>query len=205
MPETASPPGAPIDPVGRLLHRLTRTLALAGGLVLLALVGLVVYSVTGRALVGLPVVSEVPPLSWIQPFSGDFELVELGTAAAVFAFLPYCQLMRGNVAVDFFTASAAPRTRALLTFAGDALYFVVAVVLAWRMSGTLVEMAGARYQQTTMILGWPIWWVYVPAALFTAVLAAVCAYCMALDLREAAAAGGGGRDGGGRPGGAGPA
>lgn len=192
MPETDSPPGAPVDPTGRVLYRLCRGLALAGGLVLLALVLLVVYSITGRALVDLPGVSQVPPFAWIQPFSGDFELVELGTAAAVFAFLPYCQLMRGNVAVDFFTARASPRSRALLTFLGDALYFAIAVVLAWRMSGALVEMIGARYQQTTMILGWPIWWVYVPAALFTAVLAAVCAYCMAMDLRQAAEAGGDG-------------
>lgn len=190
MPDTDSPLGAPADPVGRLLYRVTRGLALAGGLVLLALVLLVVYSITGRALVDVPMLSGV-----IRPFSGDFELVELGTAAAVFAFLPYCQLMRGNVAVDFFTANASPRSRALLAFLGDLIYFAIAAVLAWRMSGALVEMVGARYQQTTMILGWPIWWVYVPAALFTAVLAVVCAYCMAMDLRAASTARGGG-DGG---------
>ena len=41
------------------------------------------------------------------PIPGDFELAQIGTAVAVFAFLPYCQVVRGNIVVDTFTAQSA--------------------------------------------------------------------------------------------------
>lgn len=40
---------------------------------------------------------------------GEFELVELACAVSVSLFLPLCQLRRGHVMVDVFTASL-PRT-----------------------------------------------------------------------------------------------
>ena len=39
--------------------------------------------------------------------AGDFEIVEIGCAVAVSLFLPYCQLNKGNVIVDFFTLKAS--------------------------------------------------------------------------------------------------
>ena len=76
---------------GRALTQACRLLALAGGAVLLGIVGLTVVSIVLRELSG-------------RPIPGDYELVEVGCAVAVFAFLPYCQLTGGNVFVGFATA-----------------------------------------------------------------------------------------------------
>ena len=100
-----SPPEA--GPVGRALHRLAAALAVAGGLVLVALIVMTCLSIAGRAM-------------FSAPLPGDFELVEIGCAVAVFAFLPYCQITGGNVVVDFFTARARPRTKAALDLMGKA-------------------------------------------------------------------------------------
>ncbi|MGH7311303.1 MAG: TRAP transporter small permease, partial [Candidatus Rokuibacteriota bacterium] len=77
----------------RALDVLARAFALAGGAVLVLITGMAVASIVGRAVLGTPV-------------PGDFELVQVGCGAAIAAFLPYCQLRRGNIIVDFFTVRA---------------------------------------------------------------------------------------------------
>ena len=87
---------------GRALMALSRAVAIAGGLILTALTILSVGSILARVLLS-------------RPLPGDFELVEMGCGIAVFAFLPYCHLKRGNVIVDFFTlkASSASSSRSI--------------------------------------------------------------------------------------------
>ena len=41
------------------------------------------------------------------PIPGDYDIVGILCGCAIFAFLPYCQLKRGNVLADFFTAKRA--------------------------------------------------------------------------------------------------
>jgi TRAP-type C4-dicarboxylate transport system permease small subunit len=40
---------------------------------------------------------------------GDYELTAAAAGAAVALFLPWCQLKRENIIVDFFTAGLPPR------------------------------------------------------------------------------------------------
>jgi TRAP-type C4-dicarboxylate transport system permease small subunit len=75
--------------VGRALHICSFILVLVGGLLMSALTVMTVVSVTGRKLFNAPI-------------QGDYELVTMGTAIAVFLFLPYCHLQRGDVVVDLF-------------------------------------------------------------------------------------------------------
>lgn len=72
------------------LASVTRPLAIAGGLVMMAAAAVVSLSVL---------------LRWTtsQSISGDFELVQIATALGAFAFLPLCQGRRGNIIVDTFT------------------------------------------------------------------------------------------------------
>jgi hypothetical protein len=58
----------------KLMNLCARWLALAGGVLLCVLCVMVVISVSGRALGGIG----------LKPVPGDFELVEMGTAIAVF-------------------------------------------------------------------------------------------------------------------------
>jgi len=160
-------------PLGRLLHAVASGVALFGGLVLFALTLLTVVSVVGRTALSAPI-------------PGDFELVEIGMAVAIFAFLPYCQMVRGNVVVDFFTARARAATKALLDALGNLLYTAIAALLTWRVAIGGIEVRA--YHETTMVLGVPVWWGYVPAVAFLALLTLVCAYTVrrsALEFREA--------------------
>ena len=77
-----------------LIVWLARTLALLGGVVLVAMTLVTVVSIIGRAMISFG----------FGPVPGDYELIEAGAAFAVFAFLPWCQLMRGHATVDVFTS-----------------------------------------------------------------------------------------------------
>lgn len=98
-------------------------LAWAGGLILVAIACMTVASITGRALV---------PFG-LSPVRGDFELVEAGTAIAVFCFLPWCHLKRGHVAVDILSARMPGRAQAALGLLGDILMALAAGVILWRL------------------------------------------------------------------------
>ena len=158
-------------PLGRALHGLSAGLAVLGGAVLVALIVMTCVSILGRALFSAPI-------------PGDFELVEIGCAIAVFAFLPYCQMTRGNVVVDFFTAGVSTRRRASLDLAANTLFTLIAGLLTWR--AVLGGLDLHRYQETTMVLAVPLWWGFVPAVLCLAVLTLVSAYTVLRSRREAA-------------------
>jgi hypothetical protein len=55
--------------------------------------------------------------AFFRPVRGDYELVELGCVIAVCAFLPWCQLKRGHVAVDIVVQALPGRAKA---FSGPA-------------------------------------------------------------------------------------
>lgn len=149
------------DALGRALYATAVAGAVLGGLILTLLAGLTVISIVGRNAFG----AAVP---------GDFELVEMGCAVAVFAFLPYCQMVRGNAVVDIFTAGAGPRTCAALDGAGSLLYAAIAGLLTWRLALGGLELA--RYGETTMVLRVPLWWGFAPAVASLGFLTLVCAY-----------------------------
>ena len=134
---------APTDPVGVLLFRLCRAFALAGGLVLVAMTLMSLVSIFGRAVLS-------------RPLPGDYELVQLGCAIAVAAFLPFCQMRGGHVLVDFFTAHSRPSVRAALDTLGALLLAVAAAVLAWRIGAGALSFREANDQTT--ILEIPTWW-----------------------------------------------
>lgn len=109
--------------VGVWMTGLSRTLAYAGGIILIGMALITVASVIGR---------------WINtgPFSaiaGDYELIEAGCAIAVFAFLPYCHLNRGHVTVDILVNTFPTGVQRILTLIGDILIAAIAVIVVWRL------------------------------------------------------------------------
>ncbi len=135
-------PGATATFAGRWLERLARALAWAGGLVMTAITLMSVYSVVMRNLVGAPI-------------QGDLELVQMGCAISIAAFLPLCQLRNGHIIVDFFTTRASEATRRRLDAIGSVLIGVGMAVLAWRTAVGATE--AKAYMETTMIMGLPVW------------------------------------------------
>lgn len=143
--------------MNRLIYGLARAMTWFGAVVLVLLSVMSVISIAGRALSGLG----------LGPVPGDFELVEAGTALAVFCFLPWAHLKRGHAVVDlFWRAYPAPMQR-LLDIAADLLMFVIWVVLVWRMSVSMMDYR--ENGEVTFILQFPVWWGYavsmVPAVI----------------------------------------
>lgn len=149
------------SPVDRVIYSLSNLFATGGGLLLLGLALMTVVSITGRYLFSLPV-------------PGDFELVEVGCAISVFAFLPYCQLHSGNVVVDFFTLRARDKTRNRLDATCSLIYGLIAGLLTWRLALGGYDMY--QYGEQTMILGLSRWWGFIPIVASLALLTLVCFY-----------------------------
>jgi len=137
----------------------SRWFALAGSLIALLVAGMSVYSIIGRAFLS-------------KPLFGDVEITQMGIAASISLCLPWCQLHRGNILVDFFTQSTSVRTRQILDSVGAFLLAAMCVLLAWRT--TMGALAVSSAAETSMILGLPMWWAYAslaPGLLLSALVA----------------------------------
>lgn len=148
----------------RLLALLARACAILAGVLLVCITGLTVASVVGRSAFGAAV-------------NGDFELAAFAAGAAVALFMPWCQLRRGNIIVDFFTGGATARTREWMDRLGALLLALVMALMTWRsaLGGLNAWSTGSG----SMMLGFPEWIVYllmVPALALTALIAAVQAF-----------------------------
>jgi TRAP-type C4-dicarboxylate transport system permease small subunit len=148
--------------MNKLIYGLSRAMAWLGAVVLTLIAAMSVVSIIGRALSGFG----------LGPVPGDFELVEAGTALAVFCFLPWCHLKGGHAVVDMLWNSYPPAMQRALMVMSDALMFIVWLLLVWRMS---VAMGEYRHNnEVSFILQMPVWWGY--AASFPAAVIGVVAY-----------------------------
>jgi TRAP-type C4-dicarboxylate transport system permease small subunit len=149
--------------MGRALELAGKALALSGGAILAAIALMAVASIIGRA-AG-------------HPIQGDFELVQVGCAVAIAFFLPYCQLERGNIIVDFFTVRSSARFQHRLDALGALLLAAVMALLAWRSGAGTAAMKASG--ETSMIMGVPLWYAYAlmtPAFALTALAGLYCAW-----------------------------
>jgi TRAP-type C4-dicarboxylate transport system permease small subunit len=147
------------------LAAFARPLAIAGGFLMIAVAIMVTVSVAMRWLIN----GSVP---------GDIELVQIGTAIAVFTFLPICQARRGNIMVDTFTTRLPRRLRATLDALWDLAYAGIAAVIAWRLGVGAWDTI--RSNTVSMMLGLPTGWAIAACAVMAGFLAIVA---MATALR----------------------
>lgn len=125
-----------------LLLRLTGLIAMAGGLLALAVAVLVTVSVVGRWLYNAPI-------------DGDFEFVKMATAIAVFAFLPFTQARGANIVVDSFTLRLPTRLNAAIDAFWSLGYGLFMGFVAYALAtGTLESL---RNGETTMQRQLPLW------------------------------------------------
>lgn len=143
----------------RLLEAPCAALALTGGLVLLGFMAVSVGSIVSRIL-------------WGAPLLGDYEIVERGCAVAVFAVLPYCHLKGGNVVVDMFVGLLPRGPRRWLAVANELLFAVIAGLMTWRLAVGGLQLQ--NYNDQSMMLQIPTWWLFVPIVFSMALLTLVC-------------------------------
>lgn len=92
------------------------------------------------------------------PVPGDYELVQMFSSLSIAMCLPYCELKHGHVFVDFFTLRASERTKRGLDVLARVLLALVSFLIAWRTWEGMLEIR--EYQESSMVLGLPIWWSY---------------------------------------------
>jgi len=153
----------PTDPVGKTLDTISRLFAICSGLMLTAMALMSVYSIVGRSFFN-------------KPLMGDYELVQMMSAVAVTMALPFCQMVKGHIIVDFFTARNSPRANAVLDTIASLLLALCAFTIGWRI--TISTFDFAKNNDASMLLNLPTWWGYAPmgpsffllgcAALYTA-------------------------------------
>jgi TRAP-type C4-dicarboxylate transport system permease small subunit len=141
------------------LEKLAKLCAVLAGVLLVGITLLTCISVIGRDTIGKAIV-------------GDFELVGVAAGAAIALFMPWCQIKRGNIIVDFFTSHASLTTQEKLDRSGALLVGLFMAVMTWRTS--LGGLNAFQNQSGSMMLGFPDWITFafmVPPLALAAVIA----------------------------------
>ena len=142
----------------RVLEPLAKLCAILAGVLLMGITLMTCGSLIGRNTTGDSIV-------------GAFELTGVAAGAAIALFMPLCQVRRGNIIVDFFTAALPDRVNDKFDRVGALLLAVVFALLAWRT--TLGGINSWQSNSETQIMGFPEWVVYafmVPAFALTALI-----------------------------------
>lgn len=153
----------PASLVGMMLNTCCRMFAVCSGILLVLMAMMSLASIVGRSVFGKPIL-------------GDYELVQMMSAIAISMALPYCQMTRGHIIVDFFTSALSRSANRLFDIIASLALSVVAFVFAWRIGIGMSDLYANH--ETSMLLNIPTWWGYVPmvpsffllgcAALYTA-------------------------------------
>ena len=129
----------------KILEQLAKLCSILSGALLTAITIMTCYSLIGRNTTG-------------DTITGDFELTGVATGAAIALFMPWCQLKKANIIVDFFTAKASENTVIQLDRLGALFMAATFALLTWRTS--LGGMNAWVSQSGSMMLGFPEWIVY---------------------------------------------
>ncbi len=143
----------------KTLEALAKLCAIIAGVLLTGITLMTCASLIGRNTTGDSIV-------------GAFELTGVAAGAAIALFMPLCQLRRGNIIVDFFTAKMSDSVNDKLDRFGTLLLVLIFALLAWRttLGGLNVYSANSE----TQIMGFPEWVVYaamVPPFILTGLIA----------------------------------
>lgn len=144
-----------------ILKKLALLFALLGSATALVVAAMTVVSIIGRNFAS-------------KPIQGDVELTQFGIALCISLCLPWCQWVRANIIVDFFTQKLPASANARLDAMGTLLLGTMCALLSWRtaVGGWSVYQAG----ETSMILSLPMWWAYVSLAPGLALAAVIALY-----------------------------
>lgn len=159
--------------LGRLVHGLAKWMAVAGGIVLVAVTAMMMISIIGRALIW----------AGLKPVSGDYELVSAGMGFAIFAFMPWTHLQRGHAMVTLLTDSFGRRANQFILVITDLLMLAAASFIAWRLYYGMLDKFS--YKETTLLLRMPLGWGYAAGLVGAVVLVLVAAWVLGRSISYA--------------------
>jgi len=174
-----------------IMLRLARLMAYAGGLALSLLIIMTCLSIAGRSAsrflntdfmqTHMPSASDWLLVLGVGPIRGDVELVEVGMAFTIFAFLPICQITGGHAVVDVFVGFLSKRVNKLLQIVADILFAGVLTLIAVQLYGGFESKLSSG--QTTFLREFPLWWAYGASLVGAALAALIAIYVMFERMR----------------------
>jgi TRAP-type C4-dicarboxylate transport system permease small subunit len=172
------------------MMRIARWLAVLGGIVLLLLVVITCLSITGRTANTIGhsslVVQHLPALAGFLrhfgPINGDFELVEAGIAIAIFAFFPWCTMVRGHATVDIFTTALPAAANRAIELLWEFVFFLIYGVIAWRLFVGMSDKI--QNGETTLLLQFPLWWGYAVCGVLAVFGTLIAGYMVTVRFAE---------------------
>ena len=160
----------PRDPVGKILNKTCRLFAVCAGIMLILMSLMSLASIVGRSV-------------FDKPILGDYELVQTMSAIAVAMSLPFCQMIRGHIIVDFFTTALPARVNKKLDILASLVLAVAGFVFSWRISLGMIELRSNG--DASMLLDLPTWWGYVPMVPSFFLLGCAALYTALVDITGA--------------------
>ena len=158
--------------VGKVLNACCRFFAVCAGIMLILMALMSLTSIVGRSL-------------FDKPILGDYELVQMMSAVAVTMSLPFCQMIRGHIIVDFFTVSLPAKVNRIFDVIASLILAVAAFVFAWRISLGMLELR--EKGDASMLLNLPTWWGYAPMVPSFFLLGCAALYTAWVDMTGARA------------------
>ena len=156
--------------VGRMLNKVCRAFAVGSGLTLILMSLMSLTSIVGRSL-------------FSKPILGDYELVQMMSAVAVTMALPFCQMVRGHIIVDFFTVHAPKKFNRACDIVASLALSVAGFVFAWRITLGMLDLHDSG--DASMLLNLPTWYGYLPMVPSFFLLGCAALYTAAANLLEA--------------------
>ena len=160
----------PRDPVGRFLNKVCRIFAVCAGMMLILMSLMSLASIVGRSV-------------FDKPILGDYELVQTMSAIAVAMSLPFCQMIRGHIIVDFFTTGLPSRVNGKLDIVASLVLAVAGFLFSWRISLGMIELRSNG--DASMLLNLPTWWGYAPMVPSFFLLGCTALYTAWIDITGA--------------------
>lgn len=164
----------PADPAGRILYALSATWATVGGVALVVIACLTTLNAVLKKIAG----TYIP---------GEYEIAEIGVAMVAFTFMPFAQMTRSYLIVDFFTQHTSARLKAALDAAAGVVFALCVAVLVWRMAAGGLDIASTGERTPELHLRY--WWVFAVAVPSLALLAAACLHTSWSDWRRSRSSG----------------
>lgn len=158
--------------IGRVLNKACRFFAFCAGIMLILMALMSLGSIVGRTL-------------FDKPILGDYELVQMMSAVAVAMALPFCQMIRGHIIVDFFTTGMPRKVNKTLDIIACLVMAVAGFIFSWRIAVGMLELRGNG--DASMLLNLPTWWGYAPMVPSFFLLGCAALYTAWVDITGARA------------------
>ena len=159
----------PDHPPAALTDRAANLFALAGGCLLLAIIGVTATNTS------LFIADRIAALfdSNVHGLSGYEDFTGLATGTAILLMLPYCQAQRGHLAVDVLAQRLPARLNLALGVVWAVLMAVAAAGLGIALVYGMIELRSDM--AVSRVLGWPIWPFLLPGCASLALWAIISA------------------------------